>query len=53
MGGSLTKMEKALSVMSTSIKDAASHGIKVNLVKPNKADGNFIFESVVDNMNSR
>ena len=39
--------------MSTAIQNAAWHGIKVNLVKPNKADGNCIFESVADNINTR
>ena len=52
-GGSNNGNRNSLSMVVTSIKNAATHGINLQHGAPNRADGDCIFESVMDNVSSR
>ena len=52
-GGSLKGESNGQSIISIAIRNAIWHGIKLHHGGYNNADGNCIFESIVQNVNSR
>ena len=52
-GGSSNDTSNILSMVVTSIKNAATHGIRLQHGTPNRADGDCIFESILDNISLR
>ena len=52
-GGALAEKNSIEKMIFLATQNAKCHGINVRHGNPNNADGNCIFESVVDNINSR
>ena len=52
-GGHLKKKDAIKTMVSVAIKNAEWHGINIHHGTSNNADGNCIFESIIDNINSR